>query len=74
MNKMVFHQDKSSSRASNRSWRTFVYTFPNVNVVTEWMPKGPDAAQIDFAMWEILIKRLSEANETYHSVSLKRAL
>ena len=32
--------------------------FQNVNVVThqEWMPSGPDAAPIDFAICEILIK------------------
>ena len=32
--------------------------FQNVNIVThqEWMPQGPDAAPIDFAIWEILIK------------------
>ena len=73
---MVFHQDKSWSHASNRRWRTFVYTFPKRE---RCYTSGVDALRCRcrpdwFCYLGNPYKRLTEANETYHLVSLKRAL
>ena len=73
---MVFHQDKSSSHASNRRWRTFVYTFPKRE---RCYTSGVDALRSRcrpnwFCYLGKPYKRPSEAYETYHLVSLKRAL
>ena len=53
---MVFYQDKSSSHTLKQTLTCIYRRFQNVNVVTprEWKHKGPDAAPIDFAIWESL--------------------
>ena len=50
---MVFHQDSASSHTSKQ---TLTYMRQQkINFITpeEWMPKSPDAAPMDFAIWGI---------------------
>ena len=46
----------------SRRWRTLVYTFPKHELcyTSERMLKGPDATQIDFAIWKITEKRFQK--------------
>ena len=55
---MEFHQDKTSFEPYVKAdVNVHLYRrFQNVNVVTprKWKHKGPDAAPIDFTIWESL--------------------
>ena len=45
----------------------------NVDIPHEWIPKGPDAVPVDFAILGILINRLYKQNNL-HFGSIYRAL
>ena len=70
---MVFHQDSALSHTSKQ---TLAYMrIQNMNFVTpqEWMPKSPDAAPMNVAIWGIL-KRSLHKRKIYTLAGLKRAL
>ena len=63
------HQDSASSHTSKH---TLAYLRQqNINCLRpeEWMPKSPDAAPMDFAIWGIL-----KRSKLYTLAGLKRAL
>ena len=56
--KMILHQDSAPSHVSKKT-----LAFLNISKIDylkpeEWMPKSPDAAPIDYAVWGYLKKRL----------------
>ena len=71
--KMILHQDSAPSHVSKKT-----LAFLNISKIDylkpeEWMPKSPDAAPIDYAVWGYLKKRLN--NEKIESLDeLKKRL
>ena len=70
---MVFHQDSASSHTARKTLdflqkRQVQYITPS-----EWMPKSPDCAPMDYGIWGILKRRLQKCS-IYTLNGLKRAL
>ena len=70
---MVFHQDSASSHTARKTLdflqkRRVQYITPS-----EWMPKSPDCAPMDYGIWGILKRRLQKRS-IYTLNGLKRAL
>ena len=73
---MFWGDQIKDSASSHTSKQTLAYVRKqNMNFVTpqEWMPKSPDAALMDFAIWGIFKRRL-QMRKIYTLAGLKRAL
>jgi len=57
---MIFHQDSAASHTSKKTLDFLDRSGIKYVKPTEWMPKSPDAAPMDFFIWGILKRRLQK--------------
>ena len=72
-NDMVFHQDSASSHTSKKTIEFLKKRKVSYITPSEWMPKSPDCAPMDYGIWGILKRRLQK-RKIYTLSGLKRAV
>ena len=70
---MVFHQDSASSHTMIKTLDLLQKRRVQYITPSEWMPKSPDCAPMDYGIWGILKRRLQKRS-IYTLNGLKRAL